>query len=332
MRQTRWMRTVIVGLALLALTVSVVLAADPAVDGKIWWLDVNQDTLWDPGWQGIAPVITDPQESIPPEYNIKDVYFRSSDDDSTLFVAFDVYAATGISVNVDGVIVLYFDRDNRLGTGEPNPFCPNLGAETRVLYRYDGFTGKFRSAVQEYDGSLWNNVSPGLVGVDDDWETEVAFSAIGATAGEPMTAGIHFENYAAPEDDSVCFTWNPENGGGEGCTPGYWKQKQHFDSWVTPPYYPTILDDLGPSYFDEIFGVGPDVTLLEALKTGGGGENALGRHAVAALLNAAANSGVDYLYTTDGVIQMVKDAYDSGEFEWTKDLFEYENELGCPLN
>ena len=55
----------------------------------------------------------------------------------------------------------------------------------------------------------------------------------------------------------------------QGCTPGYWKQKQHFDSWEG--YAP------GDSFYSA-FGAGPtDVTLLEALKTGGGGENAF-RH------------------------------------------------------
>ena len=67
-------------------------------------------------------------------------------------------------------------------------------------------------------------------------------------------------------------------GGGEGCTPGYWKQPHHFDSWTN--YTPS-------DEYDVIFGVPYDKTLLEALRTGGGGEKALGRHATAGLLNAA---------------------------------------------
>ena len=70
----------------------------------------------------------------------------------------------------------------------------------------------------------------------------------------------------------------------EGCTPGYWKQDQHFDSW-NAPYDPA--DD-----FDATFGVDfftPDISLLDALNlTGGnGGLKQLARAAVAALLNAA---------------------------------------------
>jgi len=108
----------------------------------------------------------------------------------------------------------------------------------------------------------------------------------------------------------------------EGCTPGYWKQPQHFDSWVTYDQ-----DDL----FSDVFGVGPDITLLQALQTGGGGENALGRHAVAGLLDAASLDLV-YMFTEAEVIQMVVDAYDTPDFEGIKSILEEENELICPLN
>jgi hypothetical protein len=110
--------------------------------------------------------------------------------------------------------------------------------------------------------------------------------------------------------------------GGEGCTPGYWKQEHHFGSWVT--YEP------GDS-FDTVFGVDSSfATLLDGVSANGGGENALARHAVAALLNAA-SAEVDSSFTTADVIQMVQDAYESGDFETTKNKFEADNESGCPL-
>ncbi|WP_420628611.1 DUF7507 domain-containing protein [Candidatus Leptofilum sp.] len=114
----------------------------------------------------------------------------------------------------------------------------------------------------------------------------------------------------------------PPPGGGDGCTPGYWKQDQHFDSWVG--YSPS-------DSFDAIFGVSYGGTLLEGADAKGGKENALARHAVAALLNST-NPDVDYLYSTAEVISMVQDAFASGEFNDTKDLFEEQNEMGCPLN
>lgn len=111
-------------------------------------------------------------------------------------------------------------------------------------------------------------------------------------------------------------------GGGEGCTPGYWKQSHHFDSWVGH-----ATRDL----FNTVFGVTSSFggTLLEALKRGGGKEKALGRHAVAALLNAA--SSVYYDLTEDEVKEAVQDAYASGDFNGVKGDLEELNELGCPL-
>lgn len=117
----------------------------------------------------------------------------------------------------------------------------------------------------------------------------------------------------------------PPPGGGEGCTPGYWKQSHHFDSW--PAAYSTT------DSYAATFGVTPSFskTLLGALQQGGGGEKALGRHATAALLNSA-NPDVSYLYSTAEVIDLVKSAYSSGDFEGVKNLLEAQNEMGCPLN
>lgn len=110
--------------------------------------------------------------------------------------------------------------------------------------------------------------------------------------------------------------------GTQGCTPGYWKQDQHFDSWVG--YSPS------GSFQTAFGGLGPNITLLAAMQTKGGGEGALLRHAAAALLNAS--SGIDYGYSVADVIVMVTQAYSSGDFETVKNQFEIENELYCPLN
>ena len=111
---------------------------------------------------------------------------------------------------------------------------------------------------------------------------------------------------------------------GEGCTPGFWRQEHHFDSWVG--YSPE-------DSYNTVFGVsGSFATLFDAVWARGGGEYALARHAVAALLNAS-SPDVDYAYTIDQVINMVQEAYSpDGDFEDIKDMFEYENELGCPLD
>jgi hypothetical protein len=114
--------------------------------------------------------------------------------------------------------------------------------------------------------------------------------------------------------------------GGEGCTPGYWKQDHHFDSW-TAPYQPS---DLFSTYFEDAF---PGMTLLQVLEQGGGKLNALGRHTVAALLNAA-SADVDYAYTPAQVVSAFNAAYPGTDAAYNalKDDFEDENESGCPLS
>ena len=115
---------------------------------------------------------------------------------------------------------------------------------------------------------------------------------------------------------------------GDGCTPGYWKQPQHFDSWPSM-YSPT-------NYFDDVFAddgipVGPHLTLLQALNRQGGGENAFLRHATAALLNAS-KTDVIYSFEVNDVISMVQSAYSTGFFESNKNLFQDANENWCPLD
>ncbi len=118
-------------------------------------------------------------------------------------------------------------------------------------------------------------------------------------------------------------------GGGEGCTPGYWKNHTGLKS-QTNQWPPTGFGQ-GDSY-DATFGVSSsfDGTLLEALNRGGGGENALGRHAVAALLNSA-HPGVSYDLSTAQVIAAVQAAYGGGDFEGTKNTLAAFNEQGCPI-
>lgn len=111
---------------------------------------------------------------------------------------------------------------------------------------------------------------------------------------------------------------------GEGCTPGYWKQPHHFDSWPAP-YQP---NQLFSTYFEDAF---PGMTLLEVLSQGGGKLIALGRHTVAALLNAASGN-VAYPLTPTQVINEFNAVYPGTKYGPLKDRFEAFNEAGCPLN
>jgi hypothetical protein len=168
-----------------------------------------------------------------------------------------------------------------------------------------------------------------LLSIDDFENTsfEVNNASAGFTSSGSDELEVFVESTGARRSSAqgsltVNCTEPPPPGGGEGCTPGFWKQSHHFDSWV---------GHAPGDEFDVVFGVPYDLTLLAALKAGGGDEIALGRHAVAALLNAA-SPDVDFAFTEAEVIALVQDAWATGDFETAKDILEAENETGCPLS
>jgi cysteine-rich repeat protein len=104
--------------------------------------------------------------------------------------------------------------------------------------------------------------------------------------------------------------------GGEGCTPGYWRN--HLEDW--PPTGLAPADD-----FDTTFGVDlftPDINLEEAVNAKGGSENKLARHGTAALLSCL-HPDVDYPIPCTEVISLVQ----AGDV----DLLVESNELGCNI-
>ena len=130
----------------------------------------------------------------------------------------------------------------------------------------------------------------------------------------------------------------------EGCTPGYWKQSQHFDSWqeyspnqtissAFPGLSPTLLSRYGST------------TLLQALNFQGGtgvagAERILLRAAVAALLNAAYDP-LAYPWQRNGsqyrppLVSTVVNALNSGDRTRMLNLaaqLDRDNNLGCPLS
>ncbi len=127
-------------------------------------------------------------------------------------------------------------------------------------------------------------------------------------------------------EDRTCDFGYTRPLGGEGCTPGYWKQPHHFDSWP---------DSLSPATpFSDVFeNAFPGKSLLQVLKTGGGGLKALGRHTVAALLNSS-SSGVSYDLSSAQVIGSFNAVYPGTKQQYNtqKNSFAGFNEQGCPLN
>ena len=145
---------------------------------------------------------------------------------------------------------------------------------------------------------------------------------------DKRTVVVHSQVRLHADQVRVITRCADEKLGQQGCTPGYWKQPQHFDSWSV--YTQTDL-------YDSVFGVTAfpaSFTLLGALQQGGGGINALGRHSTAALLNAV-SPNVDYPITSAQVIALTKAALNSGNktlIEQTKDQLESYNQLGCPIS
>lgn len=144
------------------------------------------------------------------------------------------------------------------------------------------------------------------------------------------------------------FSWNatavsiPEEGpppppppppGGEGCTPGYWKN--HLDSWAATGYSPS---QTLASVFSGTGTLGSK-TLLEALSFGGGSsltakKQILLRAAVASLLNSA-HPDVDFDQTTAEVIATVNAALaltDGNAITAIAGDLDDSNNAGCPLN
>ena len=137
-----------------------------------------------------------------------------------------------------------------------------------------------------------------------------------------------------------------EGGTTEGCTPGYWKAKQHWDSWQdAAPTDPLVGMYSGAAGYDST----DDLTLIEALraKGGSGTEGAaliLARAAVAAWLNAAYDDEGHLKYPwrryvaafgNPPLVQAVNDAFDSGNRAAMLKLarqLDKANNLGCPLS
>jgi hypothetical protein len=141
--------------------------------------------------------------------------------------------------------------------------------------------------------------------------TSLAGPAASITLGLER-AGLLVFNFAAIPEETL-----------EGCSPGYWKQSQHFGSYPAG-YAPTDLFD---TYFENAF---PGLTLLQVLSQGGGGLKSLGRHAVAALLSSAA--GLDTGMTAQEVIDAFDAVFPGGNYAALTSELEEISDATCTLN
>ncbi|NVJ51945.1 MAG: hypothetical protein HWE13_04460 [Gammaproteobacteria bacterium] len=147
-----------------------------------------------------------------------------------------------------------------------------------------------------------------------------------------VTALNQYGGTVTPATDNAWALCEDIPVGGEGCTPGYWKQSQHLDSWPVDTNT-TFLEVFGRSIEIKIKRQGKvyEPTLLEALNANGGQVNMAARHAVAAYLNAM-NSGVMYDVTPDSVIEAFQMSFDNSNYGVLIENLVNFNEQGCPLN
>ena len=196
-----------------------------------------------------------------------------------------------------------------------------------------GGPGGFRpSSVEITVGGTTTLVSDALDSLDgEEWDTLNLMVPIPAGANM-LTVQAFSRDDNATEYLPASLAWIaaglsvPPPQAPEGCTPGYWKNHTIYknrNAWVT--YTPNQTFN---SVFENAF---PGKTLLQVLKQGGGGLNALGRHTVAALLNAA-NPDVAYPLTPGQVINKFDSVYPGSKkkYNWLKNKFENYNEAGCP--
>ena len=207
------------------------------------------------------------------------------------------------------------------------------------------------------DGTTW---SPFASGVGSD---EAPFVTV--PVNDPTIKYLRFEvgnggegnNYllaaatTVTNPPQICEDQNATNVGGplpcvypppgEGCTPGYWKQDQHFNSWVPTGLKPT---DLVSSVFSKasLYTLNGKklsaYNLVGALNFQGGSDlsgaaQTLLRAGVAAVLNA--RSGMDYPMTSAAIVTAVNNALMSGNrltiIALASEL-DTKNNLGCKLN
>jgi len=164
-----------------------------------------------------------------------------------------------------------------------------------------------------------------------------------------LSAAVAAIAFAAPAHAEVIGTT-------EGCTPGYWKVKQHHDSWQeAKPSTPFVkafrTANQGGSPMAPVGAITGSLTMVQALNLKGGSgvagaQQILARAAVAAYLNASYDSGdgthLQFPWRRwntgaegrPALVAAVVTALSSGNRAKMLDLaarLDRDNNLGCPL-
>jgi hypothetical protein len=172
-------------------------------------------------------------------------------------------------------------------------------------------------------------VKPGSYSVTEDLATlpsaDWSFTSLICTTGGVQVGTTSTANITIiPGALVTCTYTNTKRVDLAACSPGYWKQPQHFGSypWQTDPWgllnpsqqvVPVDYQGLDATLYGSIFSSAPaelaGLTFPEVISLGGGGIYALGRQSAAAYLNSVALLGA-YFYTPAQVVQITNDAFD----------------------
>jgi hypothetical protein len=206
------------------------------------------------------------------------------------------------------------DCDLRITVNPPPPCVINSGPVEVCVGDTEQYCGP-----ADMDSYSWSEASAGceITSALDAQCVTVSFTAAGNCLLE-----LDVVDNGCPASCELRITAE-ECGGGEGRTPGFWKQAHHFGHWPAQ-WCPSDTCPCAPAtLFCDVFncagaGVGctsavnsayAGKTLLQVLQQGGGGFKALGRHAVAGLLNSGVDPSIlDYPFSTAEVIAMVNNA------------------------
>src|SRR5579884_3847298 len=240
----------------------------------------------------------------------------------------DVVSSTATFNVTAGQTVTCTFTDRKLATiivkkvTDPNPDLSNS------LFT---FTGDAAGQIRNGQTITVGNLAPGTYSshevVPAGWQLVSITCSDSNSTGSTYTATATFRAEAG--ETVTCTFLDREKLGTQGCSLGYWKQSQHFHSWTA----------LKPTdSFESVFGVDAfpgSPTLLDVLWMGGGGVNALGRQAVAALLNALSPS-IAYPITSGQVITETRNAILSHN-AWTiaslsNQFDSWNNRCSCNLN
>jgi hypothetical protein len=194
----------------------------------------------------------------------------------------------------------------------------------------------------------FTNVPPGLYKLCEGQKAGFIqrFPVLGVTANafdcSTLTLVQHDPVFPAPNagyglalgsGDNVTSGFDFGNQPTQGCTPGFWKQDQHFGFW-TSPYTPSTTFKTAFSAYNGQGGYPLGITMLQALAL----DNSTGigqvmRHGTAALLNSL-RSDIAFGFTPPQVQTLVNSALLSSSQSFIDGVhaqLAFANERGCPI-